>query len=146
MKLCTKCIKTKLVADFRIHSKSPDGLHSWCKQCNNEYGAQYRKTRPERKRADQALYRKRHPGKIRADNAKRDLTQAKRTPKWLKPLDFVHIRLFYDAAEAITKETGIKFEVDHIIPLRGKTISGLHVPSNLQVLSAKDNAKKSNRY
>jgi 5-methylcytosine-specific restriction endonuclease McrA len=41
---------------------------------------------------------------------------------------------------------GIKYEVDHIIPIRGNKVSGLHVPSNLQIIKAQNNAIKGNQY
>lgn len=54
------------------------------------------------------------------------------------------MRAIYKEAARITKETGISHHVDHIIPLKGKTVCGLHVETNLQILSAVLNRKKRN--
>jgi len=67
-----------------------------------------------------------------------------RLPSWLTPEQFLEMRAVYQKAWELTKETGVLHEVDHIYPLRGETVSGLHVPSNLQVLTRSENCKKHN--
>jgi excisionase family DNA binding protein len=56
------------------------------------------------------------------------------------------IRAVYERAKSITRETGVPHHVDHIIPLQGEYVSGLHVEANLQVVPAVDNIRKRNKF
>jgi hypothetical protein len=77
-----------------------------------------------------------------AKRAEKDM----RTPKWLTKQDFADIRKFYALANELSQAYGFPWHVDHIIPLKGKTVSGLHVVDNLQVIPGSDNRKKSNLF
>jgi len=78
--------------------------------------------------------------------AKRRADKLKRTPQWLTNEDRKTIKNIYKLASDKTKQTGISWHVDHIIPLRGINVSGLHVPSNLCVITAKENRSKHNKW
>lgn len=77
---------------------------------------------------------------------KRKIALTNRTPPWLSEDDLWAIQEAYLLAEKRTQLFGFSWHVDHVIPLRGKNVSGLHVPNNLQVIPAIDNLRKTNKY
>lgn len=120
---CTKCGKfTK-----------PEGLArsgARCKAC-------------EAKRACE--YARENRGWKRSVTAKRKARIAKASPPWLSKDQLKLIRGIYQRAVLMEKETGVRHEVDHIVPIAGKNVCGLHVPWNLAVLTMAENRAKSNR-
>lgn len=161
-KLCSKCQTYKHASSFHKNSKQKDGLARWCKQCvriNSKkwYDARPRQERLEIKRAWQDRnreyvnaynnqWRKDNPDKHAAQEAKRRASKSNATPSWLSPEHLAHIKRFYKLAKLMEDITGDKHHVDHVVPLKGENVCGLHVPWNLQVLPAKINLKKSNNF
>jgi hypothetical protein len=94
----------------------------------------------------QKEWRKNNMGYVLAANALRNANKLQRTPKWLTKEDKKKISQLYKQARHLTETTGEQHHVDHIIPLQGKLVSGLHVPSNLQILHWKDNLSKHHKY
>jgi 5-methylcytosine-specific restriction endonuclease McrA len=83
---------------------------------------------------------------LRKANTKHRRTKHKQaTPKWLTQEQKTAIKQFYLDAMAATRVTGTPYVVDHVIPLRGKLVSGLHVPWNLAVITREANHRKSNK-
>jgi hypothetical protein len=85
-------------------------------------------------------------GIAKAKRARRRATMSNSTPDWLTAVQKAQIAEFYEIATALEIQTGIKHHVDHIVPLKSHVISGLHVPWNLQILTAYQNLSKGNRY
>jgi hypothetical protein len=79
-----------------------------------------------------------------AKSAKRRAAMRCRVPAWVTDDDVSKIKAVYSRAADLTRQTGIDHHVDHIFPLLGRTVSGLHVPENLQVLTATENYRKRN--
>jgi len=90
-------------------------------------------------------YNQKNKTRILSKTRKRQAAKLQRTPKWLTDIDFERIENEYKLAALLTKVTGSPWEVDHIIPLQGKTVFGFHVPSNLRAIPAKQNRSKANR-
>lgn len=101
-------------------------------QRNKEHASEYGK-----------VYRQRTKAYQTAKTRKRQALVLQRIPKCA---DLQEIEKFYEEARRLTLETGIKHEVDHIIPLQGKNVSGFHVEWNLQILTKSENASKRNNF
>ena len=86
-----------------------------------------------------------NPVKILAHTRRQQTKRLMRCPKWLTSDEHWIIEQAYELAALRTKMFGFSWHVDHILPLQGKTVSGLHVPTNLQVIPAVDNVRKGNR-
>lgn len=88
-------------------------------------------------------YRQLNRPKILRISAKRRAAKLGATVAWA---NMKTIEEFYAEARRLTKETGIAYHVDHIVPLISNLVCGLHCEANLQVITAFDNISKLNRY
>lgn len=101
---------------------------------------------PEAKARLLELYRKRYRKNKLAfyiKSAKRRAAKVSATPRWAS---LQAISQVYKEAKRVTEATGVKHVVDHIVPLQGETVCGLHVENNLQVLPEVENLKKWNKH
>lgn len=78
-----------------------------------------------------------------ANQAERDARRIRATPAWA---DVERIKAIYRECRETSERTGIPHHVDHIVPLRGELVCGLHVESNLQVITASENVRKRNSF
>lgn len=108
--------------------------------------AEYRLRNKDILREKGRAYYAKHPEIYKSLAAKRRAHQLCATPPWLTYEDLLEIKEIFKEAAKLEKETGIKYHVDHIVPLRGENVCGLHVPWNLQILTAEENMKKGNKF
>ena len=160
-KACSKCKETKSFGIFHKHKGKPHGLALWCKTCVKEnskrcYDNRDPKERLSVKRAWQDKNRAKvneynntwfraNPATCSAREGRRRAKKLNATPAWLSDEHNAHIKRTYKLASLMKEITGIQYHVDHIVPLQGKSVCGLHVPWNLQVLRADLNLSKSNK-
>ena len=100
---------------------------------------------PEETKKYKKAWKERNKGRVAADVAARKRHIRLATPKWLTKQQKIEIRSFYEEAERLKSTTGVDYEVDHIIPIRGGIVSGLHVPWNLRVITAAENQTKNRK-
>lgn len=96
-------------------------------------------------KAHKRKYAENNRDKVNAATAKRRAAKLQATPPWLTKEQFDEIKNYYSLAKELQWLSEETLEVDHIIPLQGENVSGLHVPWNLQVLPRSLNISKSNK-
>ena len=171
-KRCAKCEETKPQEMFSRNRTAPDGREHYCKECKKKQVGKWKEENPDyhkhwyaekgressrkyyHKNKDrlstgyppekQSAYRRNPEFRAKRNEyqRKRNAEKLIRTPSWLTKDHKRKIRNFEAAAKNMTKATGVLHHVDHIAPSLGANISGLHVPWNLQVITATDNSKK----
>jgi 5-methylcytosine-specific restriction endonuclease McrA len=104
---------------------------------------QWKSDNSDRKREVDTAWLEKNPAYSAQNTAKYRASKLQRTPPWA---DMSAVAAFYTEAKRLEELTGIKFHVDHIVPLQGELVSGLHVESNLQLLTAHENQSKSNSF
>lgn len=165
MKTCSTCKLTKSLDEFSKASREKDGRHYLCRVCNRAKVKAWQKTpsgaakhAANSKRYQSAPKTKakharavnrwqqseRGKTKRRAIWAKYYTSKLHRTPPWLTESQLAEIEQFYELARELQWLSNKPLEVDHIVPLQGKNVSGLHVPWNLQILPQNLNRHKSN--
>jgi len=152
---CVECLKAEWVKGnetrakyFKQYNKRVDvkeRKNEWYEN-NKEQVIAAAKTRPiEIRREYQKAWKERNLVWVRADTKARRRKHRFATPKWLTAKEKAEIRELYKIAITMSKTTGEQYVVDHIVPLRGEGVCGLHVPWNLRVITQEENLKKSNK-
>lgn len=169
---CKKCSLLLDASNFKKDVRYKSGHTSWCygchKQANKEWylknkerqnskAIAWQKNNPEKAKQSRRKYHsnnlekrrkqrsdwgKENKDKIRAIAARRKARKLDATPKWANKIEISNI---YTLAHDIQERTGVPHHVDHIIPLQGKTVCGLHCEENLRVITAEENVRKKNK-
>jgi hypothetical protein len=160
-KTCTKCSVEQSISEFYKNKRYADGHVTWCKSCKKKHSRdnpqiiqkwseenreasnaikqKYAANNPEKVKASKARWAKANGKKMLAKTRRYQAAKRNATPKWLTTRQIAEMEQFY-----INCPQG--YEVDHVVPLQGKQVKGLHVPWNLQYMLPRPNRKKSNKY
>jgi hypothetical protein len=170
-KRCPGCDTIRPIDDFNKSKRNKAGRQTYCKECKSlnyqenkekrkeqmrinynskkaeyaERASAYQQAHKEEHNKRNRSYHKRKPGIRRASVARRNAAKLQRTPKALTKAQLREIRDIYEMAAELSWLSEGGLHVDHIMPLRGKNSSGLHVPWNLQIIPAKANLRKGNK-
>lgn len=128
---CLKCAEIRRINDAKVHARR-----------NADYSKAYRLRDPKKVKTNHKKWRDRNPSKMAAWCRAMQLRRGNRTPSWLTKEQRQEMRDFYTVAFMFKIYTGQEYEVDHIVPIAGETVCGLHAPWNLQVIERKENRAK----
>lgn len=174
-KTCSKCGEDKELTDFTLDKRNRDGRGSYCRVCHQEYVKKYRKNNREKINQYQNQYKKssklskeyrkkyyeenkdkissymkeyyeKNKDYFAAATNKRRATKLQATPTWITQDHLDEIQKYYAFRANVSGVVGKGYEVDHIVPLQGENVCGLHVPWNLQVITKESNRSKGNNY
>ena len=133
--------------------------HKRDKDASNKRSREWAKNNPDKSKAIKEKYVVKNYDKIKTKTKEyrqnnkarysflanqRRARQLQATPTWLTEEEKEDIYTFYVVREQFIDLFNVKYEVDHIIPLQGKTVCGLHVPWNLRVIESSINNSKKN--
>jgi len=152
---CVECLKVEWTKGnetraeyFKQYNQSDAG-----QKAKKDYYARNKEQVIARAAARPVEQRKMHREKYKAQNPElykafvsvRRRRHKNAIPKWITPEQKLAMRNLYLQAQALTKATGERYVVDHIIPLISPEVCGLHVPWNLRVITQEKNLIKSNK-
>lgn len=146
MRTCNVCNISKDLSFYHNCKSFPLGKVYTCKDCA--------RLRTRKWSEDNPLYKKQMARKEYEKNkhayisrvAKRKAARLQATPSWLTEKQLNDITNIYRVCSNVSKATGKVHHVDHIVPLQGENVCGLHVPWNLAILPASMNLAKSNKH
>lgn len=148
---CIECVKEDWVIDNERRKNRPKsdaakaaGQRYYAK--NKELVKARANARPvEERRQHRQKHRQNNPDTYKALVSVRKRRHREATPKWITAAQKLEMRQLYLTAMKLTKVTGVRHVVDHIVPLISSVVCGLHVPWNLRVITQDENLKKSNK-
>ena len=144
-RVCVDCQRIRLAA-WRLSRKKPQRIpQTWEQELPKRvaYNREWRRRNPDLAASHSKKWREKNPGRVLARTRKRQAALMQRMPKWA---DQSAIGAIYEEAKRLQAETGIRYQVDHIVPLQGNLVSGLHVEYNLQLLTPTENRLKHNKW
>lgn len=139
-KKCVACSSVKRLEKFHTGA-GVGGRGSYCIDCENIRQKKWRTENAEQFRERSRQYRQRNSHIYRANK----IDRARAFPSWLSDQQKTDMRAIYQEAELLTCLTGVPHEVDHIVPIKGDAVCGLHVPWNIEAVPRNTNRRKSNR-
>jgi hypothetical protein len=142
---CRACVEETYSTDEHkaYHRANQNRYREVDRTSYREADTRYREANREKRREKDRLYYQANRGKRIASANARIKHICAATPKWA---DRAAILALYEMAASLTETTGEPYEVDHIIPLQGRHVCGLHVPENLRVVHRDVNRQKSAKF